>query len=124
MIVIDPSLPSPPYEQLKQQIIATQKSGNFPTGYRLPSVRHLALELGIAPGTVARAYKDLESAGIIETRGRHGTYLRSLQETRSISENSPESLARKFAAAARTAGLGTEQALELILKMLTDETNS
>lgn len=75
MIYLDPALSIPPYEQLKNQIMAARDSEEFPSGYRLPPVRRLALELGVAPGTVARAYKDLEREGVVETRGRLGTYL-------------------------------------------------
>lgn len=42
-------------------------------GTRLPTVRSLARTLGLAPGTVARAYRELEAAGVVETRGRAGT---------------------------------------------------
>ena len=42
-------------------------------GTRLPAVRQLAADLGLAVNTVARAYRELEAAGLVETRGRHGT---------------------------------------------------
>ena len=38
-------------------------------------MRHLAAELGLAPSTVARAYRELEASGVIETRGRHGSFI-------------------------------------------------
>jgi DNA-binding transcriptional regulator YhcF (GntR family) len=47
----------------------------LPPGSRLPTIRQLAADLGIAAGTVARAYRELEAAGIIVTRGRHGTHI-------------------------------------------------
>ena len=114
MIVIDTSLPIPPYEQLKEQIIDAQRSGELGDGYRLPSVRHLALELGLSPGTVARAYKELETLGIVETRGRHGTYLLTARE------HSPalEDLAERFAFAARAAGVSNADALALVRQAL------
>jgi DNA-binding transcriptional regulator YhcF (GntR family) len=49
--------------------------GELIVGTRLPTVRALAEELGIAANTVARAYRELETAGVIETRGRHGSFI-------------------------------------------------
>jgi len=75
MIVIDPASAVPPFEQLRRQLIDDVNEGELPPGTRLPTVRRLAEDLGLAPGTVARAYRELESAGIIETRGRNGTFV-------------------------------------------------
>lgn len=73
MLTIDPSLPAPLYEQLREQIIAEITSGELAPGDRLPPVRQLANDLDLAPNTVARTYKELEAAGYLETRGRNGT---------------------------------------------------
>ena len=75
MLVVDPSLPTPPYEQIKNQIVDQRASGELAANHRLPPVRHLAVELGVAPNTVARAYRELEASGIIETRGRLGSFV-------------------------------------------------
>ncbi|MFD5429040.1 GntR family transcriptional regulator [Streptomyces sp. NPDC127084] len=64
-----------PYEQLRAQISEQARSGALPVGYKLPTVRGLAEELGLAPNTVAKAYRALEGDGVIETRGRHGTFI-------------------------------------------------
>ncbi|WP_240136527.1 GntR family transcriptional regulator [Streptomyces sp. MUM 178J] len=64
-----------PYEQLRAQIAEQARSGALPVGYRMPTVRGLAEELGLAANTVAKAYRVLESDGVIETRGRHGTFI-------------------------------------------------
>jgi DNA-binding transcriptional regulator YhcF (GntR family) len=48
----------------------------------LPAVRQLAGDLGVAPGTIARAYRELEHDGWIEGRGRHGTVVRSHRPTK------------------------------------------
>lgn len=73
LLTVDPGSPIPPFEQLRAQLLDQMQSGALPAGSRLPTVRQLASDLGIAPGTVARAYKELEAAGAIETRGRNGT---------------------------------------------------
>jgi GntR family transcriptional regulator len=63
----------PLFEQLRLNIIERADNGTLAPGTRLPAVRNLAAELGVAPHTVARAYKELEAAGIVATRGRNGT---------------------------------------------------
>ncbi|TKV28062.1 GntR family transcriptional regulator [Arthrobacter sp. NamB2] len=65
----------PPFEQIKQSILAAANSGKAAAGTRLPPVRTLAAHLGIAANTVARAYRELEQAGAVETRGRAGTII-------------------------------------------------
>ena len=74
-IAIDPAAQDAPYEQLRAQIADQARGGVLPTGYKLPTVRGLAEDLGLAANTVAKAYRALESDGVIETRGRHGTYI-------------------------------------------------
>lgn len=65
----------PPYEQIRAQITAMTASGVLPPGTRLPTIRQLSADLGLAPGTVSRAYRELDAAGVISARGRHGTYI-------------------------------------------------
>ncbi len=74
-IDLDLASSTPPYEQVRRQIALAASSGALPPGTRLPSVRALAADLGIAPGTVARAYKELEAAGVVVTAGRRGTVI-------------------------------------------------
>ncbi|MFI5821633.1 GntR family transcriptional regulator [Streptomyces rishiriensis] len=64
-----------PYEQVRAQIAEQARSGALPVGYRLPTVRGLAESLGLAANTVAKAYRALETDGVIETRGRNGTFV-------------------------------------------------
>lgn len=72
-IQIDPSAAAPPFEQLREALIARIASGELAPGSKLPAVRALAAELGLAANTVARSYKELEAAGFVQTRGRNGT---------------------------------------------------
>ncbi|MDN4480093.1 GntR family transcriptional regulator [Demequina muriae] len=64
---------TPPYEQIRGQVIAAVQAGTLAPGAKLPPVRRLAQELGLAVNTVARAYRELEADGVVETRGRNGT---------------------------------------------------
>ena len=64
---------TPPYEQLRRQLQAMIQSGQLTTGEKLPPIRQLARDLGVAPNTVARAYKELEGAGLVATSRGGGT---------------------------------------------------
>lgn len=79
-VVIDAAAATAPYEQLRAYIAQQAKSGALPTGYRLPTVRGLARELGLAANTVAKAYRALDNDGVIETRGRGGTFVAAATE--------------------------------------------
>jgi DNA-binding transcriptional regulator YhcF (GntR family) len=74
-IAIDPASATAPFEQLRARIADQARSGALPVGYKLPTVRGLAEELGLAANTVAKAYRALEADGVIETRGRNGTFI-------------------------------------------------
>ena len=74
-IRLDPDSPTPPYEQVRLRIAALAADGTLPAGHKLPPVRTLAADLGLAVNTVARAYRELETAGLVETRGRLGTVI-------------------------------------------------
>jgi DNA-binding transcriptional regulator YhcF (GntR family) len=74
-IRLDPTAGEPISEQLRSALAARIDSGRLAPGERMPTVRDLAAELEIAPNTVAKAYRDLASAGLIAGRGRRGTYV-------------------------------------------------
>jgi len=107
VIQYDSADPLPAFEQIRSQVAGQILTGEISVGTRLPPVRRLAADLGIAPGTVARAYSLLETDGLIETRGSRGTYVRIGVE------HFPELLgmAADFAAATRERGLTLDEAL-------------
>jgi GntR family transcriptional regulator len=72
-LVVDSADPTPPYEQLRRQLAELVGSRVLAPGDRLPPVRQLAADLGLAVGTVARAYRELESAGLVRSRRGAGT---------------------------------------------------
>jgi DNA-binding transcriptional regulator YhcF (GntR family) len=72
-ITIDEGSAVPPFEQVRDQLEQAITMGAISPGVRLPTVRQLAHDLGLAPNTVARSYRALEDAGLIETHGRRGT---------------------------------------------------
>jgi GntR family transcriptional regulator len=73
MVAIDLSGSSPPSDQIYQQLRGLILAGRVTAGERLPTVRQLARDLNVAPGTVARAYKQLETEAFVQTRARGGT---------------------------------------------------
>lgn len=70
---IDPNAAHPPYDQLREQLMHQIRQGQLTAGATLPPVRRLASDLGLAPNTVARAYRELEAAGVAQGQGRRGT---------------------------------------------------
>ncbi|GAA4996213.1 GntR family transcriptional regulator [Kitasatospora paranensis] len=80
-LTIDHTAATPPYEQVRSQIAEGARSGALPVGLKLPTVRALAEELGLAANTVARAYRELESDGVVETHGRRGTLIAAVGDS-------------------------------------------
>lgn len=115
MIVIDPSSPVPPFEQLRAQLVDACASGELVAGERLPTVRRLAEDLGIAAGTVARAYRELEASGFIETRGRNGTFVAPQGDA---ALRQAQRAASAFAEQIRALRLDADQALALVAAAL------
>ncbi|MGW0758077.1 GntR family transcriptional regulator [Streptomyces sp. NPDC002814] len=102
---------APPYEQVRAQISEQARAGVLPVGYRLPTVRGLAESLGLAANTVAKAYRTLEADGVIETRGRNGTFVAAAG---SAAEREAASAAQAYVERVRRLGLGKEEALAAV----------
>ena len=75
MILLDLKSNTPIYEQIVEQMKFNVMKGYLKPGDTIPSVRKLALELKITPGTVAKAYQELERQEIIETIRGKGTFI-------------------------------------------------
>ncbi len=73
LVVLSDTSPKPFFQQIVDQIKEAIAEGRLIPGDRLPSVRRLADSLDLAPGTVARAYKQLEEERVVETDGARGT---------------------------------------------------
>lgn len=100
----------PLFEQVRVRLIDAVRAGALPAGTRLPTVRDLASQLGLAVNTVARAYRELEIGGIVETRGRFGTFVANSDPA----DATMTVAAGAFAAAARAVGLGKADALRYL----------
>lgn len=114
-LTIDSASTTPPFEQVRVQMLEQMQNGELASGAKLPTVRQLATDLGIAPGTVARAYKELEAAGAIETRGRAGTIVAWSPEA---GERLVQELAARIAAVARENQVPPERVSEIVAAAL------
>jgi DNA-binding transcriptional regulator YhcF (GntR family) len=109
MITVEQTALEPPYAQVREQICAQVLAGELTPGTRLPTVRRLAGDLGLAANTVARAYRELEALGVIETRGRAGSVVTGGGVDRAAREAAHEYVERL-----RSLGVGESEAVELL----------
>jgi DNA-binding transcriptional regulator YhcF (GntR family) len=114
-VTVDPTSSVPPFEQVRAHLADRIRSGALPAGERLPPVRRLAEDLGLAVNTAARAYRELEAEGLVETRGRNGTVVSWSPDaaTRDL-----EQAAAAYAARARALGVPPAEARRLVDRAL------
>ena len=98
------------FEQLRLHVIRLADSGALAPGTRLPPVRTLAGLLEVAPHTVARAYKELEAAGVVATKGRNGTVVCARDER----EDALSVAANAYASVAKAQGASFAEAVKLL----------
>ena len=111
VITVDTASTVPPFEQVRAQIAAQIQSGQLPVGAKLPTVRGLATQLGLAANTVARAFGELEHAGLVHTRGRAGT---TVSGSGDAGRERAAVAARDYAATIRGLGLKDEEAISIV----------
>lgn len=116
-ITVDLDDATPPYEQIRQHIDDLITTGALEPGHRLPPVRQLAGDLGLAAGTVARAYRELEQAGLVQTRRGAGT--RVIGSARQAADPLLAK-ARTYVASARALGCSDSQVRDALERALTD----
>ena len=113
---LDDASPVAKNVQLHTQIQEAVKNGTLAAGTKLPTVRALATELGVAPYTAARVYRLLEQDGFLETRGRNGTAVSAREDT---AEAALQAAATAYAARARELGIAADAALDYVRAALT-----
>jgi DNA-binding transcriptional regulator YhcF (GntR family) len=116
VIVIDTASPIPPYEQLRLQLARQIQEHTLAVGTRLPTVRQFAADLGLAVNTVGRAYRELEEAGLIETRGRAGSFVSAAGEK---GRERAQRAAADYAAVVTAIGIDVEEAVRIVRAALT-----
>lgn len=104
-----------PFEQVRAQIVELVSSGALAAGASLPTVRALASQLNLAPGTVAKAYRLLETDGFIETRGRNGSFVRAQGDA---AAQAAQLAARAYVDRVRSLGATDAAALDWVRRAL------
>lgn len=110
-ITVDLKSAVPPFEQVRSQLASLITSGALAPGARLPSVRDLAADLGLAVGTVARAYRELEASGLVVSRRRTGTVV---AEDVAVESDVLQEPIAQLISEADAAGVSNEQVLVLV----------
>ena len=117
-LTIDADSATAPFEQVRTQIAAAVAAGQLSAGTKLPTVRQLAADLGLAANTVARAYRELEADSVIATHGRRGTFVRSEvvddPDDHTSSADSARAAATGYVQTVRRLGLNSHEALRLV----------
>ena len=112
ILSIDPGSPTPAYEQIRDQVVAAVAARTLHPGTRLPTVRQLAGDLGLAANPVARAYRELETEGHVATRGRNGTIVLGRREE--PGQDEVVAAATMLARAAQRSGLDLASAIGVL----------
>lgn len=112
-VAVDADSGVAPWRQIYNQIERMIVGGTLPAGARLPPIRQLARDLGLASGTVARVYRELETMRLVTTGRARGTTV-----TEPAEREDPAVLlhteAARFAAYARDLGVGADTAAEAV----------
>lgn len=118
MIVIESASPVPPFEQLRAQLARQIQDHTLAVGTKLPTIRRLAADLGLAVNTVGRAYRELEEAGLIETRGPAGSFVSAAGEQ---GRERARRVAAEYAAVIASVGIDTNEAIRIVQAALTND---
>jgi GntR family transcriptional regulator len=113
--------PTPPYEQLRRQLVELIRYGVLAPGDRLPPLRQLAADLGLAVGTVARTYRELEVAGMVVSRRGGGTRIAAAPLPGADPVAALRDRAVAFVREARLLGAADDQIVSMVARTLAGE---
>src|SRR6266496_3990752 len=101
----------PVYRQIIDQVMGGIAAGALTGGDQLPTVRQVAVDLSINPNTVARAYRELEIRGILDTQQGMGTFVSHQKVQRDEVERQRQlaQLVSEFISRAGSAGFTVEE---------------
>jgi GntR family transcriptional regulator len=112
----------PVYRQLIDQVMGGKASGTLLPGDQLPTVRQVAVDLSINPNTVARAYRELEIRGVLETHQGTGTFISRQVVERDETERQRrlDQIAGEFVARAGAEGFTIAELMERLHDRVND----
>ena len=114
IIRIDELSDVPIYQQLRNQIVMGISSGELKSGEQLPTVRNLALEMGINTMTVSKAYQLLKTEGYIMTDRKNGARIRTeIKKEASVSDANKSEL-KRIVSEARISGVEKQELFDLV----------
>lgn len=117
ILSVDSTRALPVYEQVREQIRRMVAAGTLAPGVRLPTIRQLAADLGLAKGTIERAYELLEGDSVIERHGRNGTFVSATALlSRSEVAAGLDTAAEQLVIAARQLGADEDAAITALRK--------
>ena len=115
---LDTSSGVPFYRQIIDQVLLAVADGRLQPGTQLPTVRQLAVDLSIDLNTVAKAYREMEIRGIVETQLGTGTFVATRRAERKSSERKKalEGLVDRFVALASSSGFSLNELAEALVE--------
>ncbi|WP_433266685.1 GntR family transcriptional regulator [Actinosynnema sp. CS-041913] len=114
LIAVDPDSGVAPWRQVRDQLVHLIRTGGLPVGTPLPSIRQLARDLGLSAGTVARVYRELETAGLLHTARRRGTVVAAPPVDPSPATDALAAAAARYAAEVRALGVDPDTAVQAV----------
>ena len=118
-ITIDSDSGIPLWLQLRNRLIYLIASGRFQAGDKLPTVRELAVDLGINYNTVSKVYRDLERDGLIRTKQGSGTFVTyEGDRTGECPDAAIEAIVVKLVDESRNTGMTNKEVISLVEKYL------
>ena len=116
IIRIDEMSDIPIYLQLRNQIVMGISSGELKAGEKLPTVRDLALEMGINTMTVSKAYQLLKTEGYIMTDRKNGARIRTEIKKEAYISDANKTELKRIVSEARISGVEKQELLSLVEK--------
>ena len=115
---LDSSSGVPFYRQVIDQVLLAVADGRLAPGAQLPTVRQLAVELSVNLNTIARAYREMEIRGIVETQQGTGTFVAQRRPEKRTAERRKalDRLVDQFLAAAAAQGFAADELGEVLLE--------
>jgi GntR family transcriptional regulator len=115
---LDPASGVPFYRQVIDQVLLAVADGRLKPGAQLPTVRALAVDLSVNLNTIARAYREMEIRGIVETQQGTGTFVSARKPEKKSAERRKalERLVDQFLTSATAHGFTREEFAEALLE--------